>query len=196
MADEVQQRRARQDAILDAAVRVFTRFGFKKTSMDDVAKAAHLSRQGLYLHYANKSELFRAALRHAVGQSLEAASAALSDGSTSLEARLVRAFDEWLGRYVGLPEGNAAELAEASASDLGALFADHESRFVEALTKTLRDAGLPAAYKPAGLSAAQLAVTLCATARGLKHSCTSRRSFAEHVQVAVRALCFPLRATP
>lgn len=183
----------RQTTILEAAVTVFTRYGYRKTSMDDVAKAANLSRQGLYLHYATKEELFRAALRHALEASLHDAAHALSDASASLEARLVRAFDEWLGRYIGLGEGSASDLAEASSSLLGGMVSEHEARFVEVLTKALRGAGLSAAYKPAGLSAAQLAAVLCATARGLKHTCGSRKAFGEHVAVAVRAICFPLR---
>lgn len=186
----------RQSAILEAAATVFTRFGFRKTSMDDVAKAAKLSRQGLYLHYATKEELFRAALRHVLESSLQDAAGALADASASLESRLVRGFDEWLGRSIGLGEDSASDLAEANPSLLGAMWPEHEARFVAALTKTLRGAGLPAAYKPAGLSASQLASVLCATARGLKQSCTSRKAFGEHVSVAVRALCFPLRATP
>ena len=48
---------ARRAAILETAMRVFLRYGFKKTSMDDLARAAGLSRQGLYLHYRTKEEL-------------------------------------------------------------------------------------------------------------------------------------------
>ncbi len=43
---------ARRESILQAAVGVFLRYGYKKTSMDDLARAAGLSRQGLYLHFA------------------------------------------------------------------------------------------------------------------------------------------------
>jgi AcrR family transcriptional regulator len=46
---------------LAAAATVFLRFGYRKTAMEDIARAAGMSRQGLYLHYATKEELFRAA---------------------------------------------------------------------------------------------------------------------------------------
>src|SRR5262245_29785734 len=49
----------RQEAIFAAAIAIFLRFGFKKTSMDDLARAAGLSRQGLYLHFASKDALFK-----------------------------------------------------------------------------------------------------------------------------------------
>lgn len=183
----------RLTTILDAAIAVFLRFGFRKTSMDEVAKAAHLSRQGLYLHFATKEELFRAAVEHALESSLGAASAALGDASLSLEAKLTTAFDQWLGKYVGVATGSASDLAEANGGELVALFSTCEAQFLEGLTKTLRTSGLPTAYKQAGLSAKQLASTLYATARGLKHSSASRKAFVEEIAVAVRALCFPLR---
>jgi len=65
-------------AVLDAAVAVFARFGFRKASMDEVARAAGVSRQGLYLQFANKEELFRKTLEHSLNNQLNAAVAALA----------------------------------------------------------------------------------------------------------------------
>jgi AcrR family transcriptional regulator len=48
---------SRRRALLDAALAVFSRYGYQKTSMDEVARSAQLSRQGLYLHFATKEEL-------------------------------------------------------------------------------------------------------------------------------------------
>ncbi|HEY0747971.1 MAG TPA: helix-turn-helix domain-containing protein, partial [Steroidobacteraceae bacterium] len=75
--------------MLDAAVSIFARFGFRKASMDDVARAAGVSRQGLYLSFANKEELFRRALAHLLRNQLTAAIAALSQTADSLETRLI-----------------------------------------------------------------------------------------------------------
>ena len=74
-------------AVLDAAVGVFARFGYRKTSMDDVARAAGVSRQGLYLSFANKEELFRRALEHSLSNQLACAITALSRAEDSLESR-------------------------------------------------------------------------------------------------------------
>lgn len=193
MATKRTEREERLRPILEAAIAVFVRFGYRKTSMDEVAKAAKLSRQGLYLHFTAKEELFRAALQHALESSLLAALRVLGDSSLSLEARLVGAFDEWHGRYVDARQGDAADLAEASGAVLGSMLSEHEERFLESLGKALRAAGLPAAYKRAGLSARQLAATLYATARGLKHTSPTRQAFRESFSVAARVLCFPLR---
>ena len=51
---------AREDEIVDAAIPVFLRFGYKKASMDAVAAAANLSRQAVYLHFPGKEALFSA----------------------------------------------------------------------------------------------------------------------------------------
>lgn len=186
---------ARQRKLLDAALTVFLRYGYRKTSMDEVARAAQVSRQGLYLHFATKEELFRATVQHTLEGSLAAATAALGDASLRLEARLVRAFDETTGRYVGMLGPGASDLAELGADVIGPLVSQYEDQFLEALTKSLRASGLMAAYKASGLTARQLADTLQATARGLKHSCPSRDAFLERMTVAVRAMCVPLGET-
>lgn len=183
---------ARRRRLLDAAVTVFLRFGFRKASMDEVARAAGVSRQGLYLHFSTKDELFRAAVQHLLDGALAEAAARLADADLPLEKRLVSAFDAWLGRFAGMHGGDTADLAAATADLVGALVAEREGMFVEAVTRTVRASGLVAAYKPAGLTARQLADTLYATARGLKYG-AGRDAFVEGMTVAVRAMCLPLR---
>ncbi len=183
---------ARRAALLEAAFGVFARFGFRKTSMDEVARAAHVSRQGLYLHFANKEELFRATLRHAIESSLAAAVAELTVKGASLEERMCGAFQASMGRYVGRFSASAADLKEAADGLISTEIADFEKRFVEALAGELREGGLAAAYKPAGVNARQLAETLCATARGLKHSCETPEEFRSAFAIAIRILCAPL----
>jgi AcrR family transcriptional regulator len=179
--------------VLDAALTTFLRYGFRKTSMEEVARAAQMSRQALYLHFATKEELFAAAVQHFLVTGLEAAAQPLQDSSLSLEAQLLAAFDAWLGRFVGLTGGDVEDLHAASEALLGPLLSEYEEQFLERITRALRSSGLPAAYKAAGISARQLAETLQATGRGLKHGCASRAEFAERMGVAVRALCLPLR---
>ncbi|TGJ99458.1 TetR/AcrR family transcriptional regulator [Leptospira semungkisensis] len=48
----------RKKEILDAALYCFLQFGYSKTSMDDIAKKAGLSRPLLYLKFKNKEDLF------------------------------------------------------------------------------------------------------------------------------------------
>lgn len=184
----------RQKLLLEAALAVFLRYGFRKTSMEEVARAAHISRQGLYLHFKTKEDLFRATVRHFLSSTLSAAKAELEGApSTPLKVRLERAFDAVIGRFVGMLGADAEDLGEASSALLGPLLREHERSFVEQLAKTLRSEGVHGAYKSAGLSAKQLAETLYATARGLKYSAQSRAEFGERMAVAIRVLCAPCK---
>ena len=49
----------RRKAILKAAFEAFSSYGFRRTSMEDIARAAGMSRAALYLHYRNKEDIFR-----------------------------------------------------------------------------------------------------------------------------------------
>ncbi len=53
---------ARTDQIADAALRLFARYGYKRSSMDDIAKEAGLAKATLYLHFKGKDDVFRAML--------------------------------------------------------------------------------------------------------------------------------------
>jgi AcrR family transcriptional regulator len=48
-----------RDSILSVATRLFSRFGFHKTSMDEIAKIARKAKGSLYYHFASKEELFK-----------------------------------------------------------------------------------------------------------------------------------------
>jgi AcrR family transcriptional regulator len=48
--------------ILDAAMLVFRRHGFRRSSIEQAAEAAGLTRQALYHHFKSKEELFRAVI--------------------------------------------------------------------------------------------------------------------------------------
>jgi AcrR family transcriptional regulator len=183
---------ARQLAVLDAAVAVFARFGFRKASMDEVARAAGVSRQGLYLQFANKEELFRRTLEHSLNNQLNAAVAALArqDG---LEVRIIAACDAWSGRFVGSLGSDAADLMCASTSLAGTTLTHYEAEFELALARAIADSPLNGFCTTAGLSPADLARTLHATARGLKQSSATREEFVKGMTVAARMFCTPLK---
>ena len=159
-----------------------------------MARAADVSRQTLYLHFATKEELFRAAVAHAMAAGLDAAARSLRGSSSqSIAEKLAGAFDAWFGRYIGMLGADVSDLMESGHALVGPLFAESEKRFIEMIGKAIRASGLPAAYKSEGLNARQLADMLSATARGLKHQCASRAEFGERFAVALRALCMPLK---
>lgn len=48
-----------KDSILRVANQLFSRFGFQKTSMDEIAKVARKAKGSLYYHFTGKEDLFR-----------------------------------------------------------------------------------------------------------------------------------------
>ena len=49
-----------RNKILSVANKLFSRFGFHKTSMDEIAKIARKAKGSLYYHFASKEDLFTA----------------------------------------------------------------------------------------------------------------------------------------
>ena len=182
----------RISVLLDAAVGVFARFGYRKTSMDDVARAAGVSRQGLYLSFANKEELFRRAVEHSLNSQLNCAMAALSRADESLDKRLIAACDAWSGRFVGSLGVDAADLMCASTALAGATLSEYEWQFEQALSGALAASPVASRCAAAGLEIADLARALHATARGLKQSSKTREEFVKGMTAAVRMTCSPL----
>lgn len=61
----------REKNILEAAVRAFSRFGVKRTSMTDLCEEAGVSRQTLYNTYKNKDDILRALIRYYTDNAIE-----------------------------------------------------------------------------------------------------------------------------
>jgi AcrR family transcriptional regulator len=76
-----------REKILEAAVRVFMRYGVGRTRMHDIAAEAGIVRQTLYLSYKNKNEILCAAIRHFAAVSLSEIQAGWGR-SQSLEDKL------------------------------------------------------------------------------------------------------------
>jgi AcrR family transcriptional regulator len=53
----------KEAAILRSAFECFARYGLRRTSMEDIARGAGMSRPALYLHYAGKEDIFNALVR-------------------------------------------------------------------------------------------------------------------------------------
>src|SRR5436305_3079942 len=58
---ESDERKLREERILDAATTLLVRWGYRKTTIDDVAREAGVGKGTIYLHWKDKNELFRAA---------------------------------------------------------------------------------------------------------------------------------------
>ena len=61
-----QEAQATRQQLLEAAIRVFAEKGVSRTSLQDIAQRAGVSRGAIYWHFANKADLFDAMMESAV----------------------------------------------------------------------------------------------------------------------------------
>ena len=59
---ETSERKLREERILDTATTLLVRWGYRKTTIDDVAREAGVGKGTIYLHWKDKNDLFRAAI--------------------------------------------------------------------------------------------------------------------------------------
>lgn len=177
----------RRAGILEAATGVFVRFGFKKTSMDDVARAAGLSRQGLYLHFPNKADLFRAVVTHFTELTRVERRKVLAQKDVELEARLLEAFVVTHGTVVG--SEHLRELVASAAQLVSDVYQSTEQHLAADVARALKEHAVAAHWKHAGVSATELADLLAAASVGIKHDAKSPAEYRRRMSVAVRVIC-------
>ncbi len=186
---------ARRRAILEATSGVFLRFGFKKTSMDDLARAAGLSRQGLYLHFPTKDALFKDAVLQLVAGMRAAARAALAREDIDVEERLLGAFEAVHGHAIGqIGAEHMNELLETAVALVGPVATDLEQGLVADVARVLRASGVAARWKETGVSAKELAEHLYTVSYGAKHCAAAPADHRDRMRVAVRIVCRGARA--
>jgi AcrR family transcriptional regulator len=163
---------AKPNAIVLAGLRLFTQYGYRKTSIDDIAMAAQVAKRTVYLHFENKAAVFLAILEYLGDQVRERCAAAERMRGTPVD-RLTALLDAYFGmgfelfsRSEHMPEleETFSKLARTRISDLNAEYADLLTKFLRALEKT-GEIGRP----PQGLTLEQIVHILMRAAEGAKH---------------------------
>src|SRR6478672_7145660 len=72
-------------AIVLAGLRLFTQYGYRKTSIDDIAQAAQVAKRTVYLHFENKAAVFLAILEYLGDRVRQRFAAAERAGGTAVE---------------------------------------------------------------------------------------------------------------
>jgi AcrR family transcriptional regulator len=120
---EKQQRRAE---IVEAAEAVFFSKGFEKSTMDDIAEKAELSKGTLYLYFKSKEDLHMAVAHMAISMLKSSMDGIenLAEGALEKLGRMGRATIEFARKYpdqmksIMLLEGFELQLISASASEV------------------------------------------------------------------------------
>ena len=176
-----------REAILVAATAIFLRYGFKKTSMDDVAQAAGVSRQGLYLYFDTKDFLFREALQYLVSHMISTARSVAEDGNLSLRDRLLGVFEAVHGSaFQSVSPEHAFELLQSAQSAAGALLVQLERDLMGIVAALLAQAGAADRWEEAGVTVTELSEQLLMSAKGIKASVDTLAAYRERMLTAIR----------
>ena len=187
----VKSRRApgspQREAILMAATATFLRYGFKKTSMDDVAQTAGVSRQGLYLYFETKDVLFREALQYLVSHMISTARSVAEDGNLSLRDRLLGVFEAVHGSaFQSASPEHAFELLQSAQSADGALLVQLDRNLLAIVAALLAEGGAAHRWNEAGVTVAELSEQLLMSAKGIKASVDTLTAYRERMLTAIR----------
>lgn len=159
-----------RDRILEGAYTLFSRYGFKRTSMEDIAGEAGLSRAALYLQFRNKEDIFRELAGGLHEKCLATAEAALAgDGplAESLRAAVEGKTLPMIEITNSSPHGS--ELMDETNRLCGDLAAESSRRFQEMVAAALERAdGREIDLAGAGVTAAEAADLFAAAIHGLK----------------------------
>ena len=162
---------ARYDTILDSAKTAFLAYGFSRTTMDDIARAAKLSRPALYLHFKNKTAIYRAIAKRMLLDSVAIAGEELNSDGT-FEQKLFRAIDGALLTHMAeiMQAPHGSELLDAK-NDLAADLLGEWQVEMTKLFATFIDAEANRSgtdLESRNLSAGELAETLMDGLEGMK----------------------------
>ncbi len=111
----------RRVRILDGAMGCFLAYGYQRTTMDDIARAAEISRPALYLQFRNKADIYRALasafMEHALENAVSAFQAA-GDLETRLRSGLSCVMD-LVGAVEASPHGaDILDMKSSLAADI------------------------------------------------------------------------------
>src|SRR5262249_11865533 len=131
-----------QDRILDAAMRVFRRHGFRRSSIEQAAEEAGLTRQALYHHFSSKEALFRGAIERLYEQALAAevaAAKAAEKADRDLADIVVAEIGARLGVLFASLEGSPhiEELFSEHLAQARDLYQSYATRFGGAVAATI-----------------------------------------------------------
>ncbi len=94
---------ARREQILSAARRCFIENGYHPTRMDDIAKAAGLSKGGVYFHFESKALVFETLVTEEFNHSM-AFLREVNESDKSMTEKIQQIGTHYLGYFVNAPE--------------------------------------------------------------------------------------------
>lgn len=177
---------SKEELAVAAATEVFSRYGYARTTMGDIAAEAGISRPALYLLFADKEAVFAAVIRGMDEHKHREISAAIArlDG---LHAKLLYACKSWGSHGFDLIEAHpdAADLFDLSVPAVRKVYDNFQSLVADLIRDQVQSAGVADGPEV-------LARCLVFGMRGLRETAKSgkemRRLIAVQVGMLVRSI--------
>jgi AcrR family transcriptional regulator len=182
----------RQERVLDAAFECFLRHGLRKTTMEDIAAAAGMSRPAVYQYVRSKDDAFRRLTGRIFERALDRAREAAAEPGT-----LAQRLDRILAVRLAVSQRLFAE--SPHALELRARTADQDllylSQLADLLAATITDAAAEADLALGAENAREIAGLTLALARGLESDASDPDRRRDRLRNGVALLVAGLAAT-
>lgn len=189
---EILGTREKHEAILSAALTLFGHYGYRRTSIDDIAREAGIAKGTVYLYFRSKEEIFRALSQQLLDRVLSTAEDA-ANAQVAIEPRLRVLMEAKFGYFFDLMHRSAhvRELIDAKNDLCADLFAQADRRYVQMLIRTIAAAiaAKELQLDAVGLDAAAAAELLVRSTSGLgTYGATplTQAAFRRHLHALVR----------
>ncbi|MBR1163569.1 TetR/AcrR family transcriptional regulator [Bradyrhizobium elkanii] len=184
--------------ILDATMLVFRRHGFRRSSIEQVAEAAGLTRQALYHHFESKEALFRAVIERVHESAIAAEETAVAAAETAgddlgdiLAAGMTARMSTMIGSLDGSP--HLEELYSEHLVHARDLYQTYAARYAERMVATItrivrkQQLALPQDLSPAEF--ARLVEMAMYAAKSQYPAMQPSDAFLKDMAIMVRTLC-------
>lgn len=184
----------RLERILDAAYSCFVRHGIRRTTMDDIAAAAQMSRAAVYQHVQNKDDAFRRLSLRLFDGSVAQARAAAGEGDLVQRLHGVLSVKQELALRLTSESPHAEELLGASARLTGDLFDDYGQAIHQLLVTVVADAQRGGDLTLVDIEPADIADLGLALAHGLENDISDPEASRRRLRLGIELLAAGLRS--
>ena len=185
----------KREVITAAALDLFRHYGYRRTSMEDIARAASVAKGTLYLYFESKDQLFDAICSSLAAQ-VSANLAEVDKRDLPLEEKLLALMEAKFGFVYSLilSSPHAAELIESSHQLESAPFEKVTAAFQDAILRLVRRGVKSGELDPekAGLMEKEAAETLISAVIGTEKA-PDEESFRKQLKATVRLTLRGLR---
>ena len=190
----------KRESILSAAQVQFGQYGFRRTSMEDIARETGVSRASLYSYFENKEEIFRSVVSSLHERSLADAECRLKGADeehADLAARVTAALMARIRPFheIVVQSAHGAEIQDENNRLCGDLVLESSQRFLKMLSTAIGAAARAGEIdlKRAGLTAPGAAELILLATTGLKQGAADEATVERRVRSFVGVFVAGLR---